>query len=112
MTDELVQVWRQRDGSWRWRYVVLDHTELRSNRGYGSVEEAIRSARQAYPGVVILGSVDHVTRGDGEPRRPAGVVRIALVSASTVFVALAAWYALRRRRGPVRRARGSRRRGR
>ncbi len=112
MTDELVQVWRQRDGSWRWRYVVLDHTELRSNRGYGSVEEAIRSARQAYPEVVILGPVDHVGPGEAQTRRSSGLVRVALVSASTVLLAMAAWYALRRRRGAVRRARGSRRRGR
>ncbi len=112
MSDELVQVWRQRDGSWRWRYVVLDHTQLRSNRGYESVEEAIRSARQAYPGVVILGPVDHATPRDGEPRRAAGVVKIALASASTVFVGLAAWYFLRRIRGPMRQASRKGRRGR
>ncbi|HEY3209364.1 MAG TPA: hypothetical protein VGL18_06165 [Actinomycetota bacterium] len=112
MSDELVQVWRQRDGSWRWRYVVVDHTELRSNRGYESAEEAVRSARQAYPGVAVLGPVDQSSSVDGERRPEAGVARIALMSASTVFVLLAVWYAVRRMRQPVRGARRSRRRGR
>jgi hypothetical protein len=112
VSDELVQVWRQRDGSWRWRYVVVDHTELRSNRGYESAEEAVRSARQAYPGVAVLGPVDQSSSVDGAPRRGAGVVRIALLSASAVFVLLAVWYAVRRLRPPARRARRTGRRGR
>lgn len=112
MSDELVQVWRQRDGSWRWRYVVVDHTELRSNRGYESVDEAVRSARQAYPGVAVLGPVDHSTSIDGARREKAGVVRVALISASTVFMVLAVWYVVHRLKRPVRRARGLGRRGR
>lgn len=103
MSDELVQVWRQRDGSWRWRYVVLDHTELRSNRGYESAEEAVRSARQAYPGVEILAPVDQPHGVDGGPHREPSVVRAALISAAAVFVVLAAWYAIRRVRRPRRR---------
>lgn len=109
MSDELVQIWRQRDGSWRWRYVVLDHTELRSNRGYESVDEAVRSARQAYPGVVILGPVDHAVQADRERREPAGAVRIAMMSAGAVFLLLAVWYEVRRLR---QRGRGRRRSGR
>jgi hypothetical protein len=105
MSEELVQVWQQRDGSWRWRYVVLDHTELRSNRGYESVTEAVRSARQAYPGVQILGPVDHASSIDGGGRREARVLRIAVTSGSAVFLLLALWYALRRLRRPVRRGR-------
>ena len=105
MNDELVQVWRQRDGSWRWRYVVLDHTELRSNRGYESAEEAIHSARQAYPDVAVLGPVDGVSSTNGSSRREPSVVRTALISASAVFVVLAAWYALRQGRRPKRRRR-------
>jgi hypothetical protein len=109
VTDELVQVWRQRDGSWRWRYVVLDHTELRSNRGYESAVEAVRSARQAYPGVEVLGPVDGVAE-DGAMRRPAGLARTALVSAVAVFAVLTVWYSVRNRRtarrvGLVRRGR-------
>jgi hypothetical protein len=105
MNDELVQVWRQTDGSWRWRYVVLDHTELRSNRGYESAEEAIHSARQAYPSVAILGPVDPASSMNGKRRREPSVVRTALISASAVFVVLAAWYAARQRRRPTRRRR-------
>jgi hypothetical protein len=112
VTDELVQVWRQRDGSWRWRYVVLDHTELRSNRGYESVEEAVHSARQAYPGVTILGPVDDVSSGNGRPHRGASVVRTALFSAAAVFVLLELWYAIRRLRQSVSRRRRPVRRGR
>lgn len=98
MSDELVQVWRQRDGSWRWRYVVLDHTELRSNRGYDSVEEAIRSARMAYPHMAILGSVDQASPPNGKRGPRARVMRTALASAAATFVLLAVLYAARRRR--------------
>ena len=105
MNGELVQVWQQRDGSWRWRYVVLDHTELRSNRGYESATEAVRSARQAYPGVQILGPVDQASSIDGRPGRETRVLRIAMTSASAVFLLLALGYALRRLRRPVRRGR-------
>jgi hypothetical protein len=104
VSDELVQVWRQQDGSWRWRYVVLDHTELRSNRGYESAVEAVHSARQAYPGVMILGPVDDEPAADGTRRRGASLIRTALVSASAVFVLLTAWYVVRQRR-PVQRGR-------
>jgi hypothetical protein len=105
MSDELVQVWQQRDGSWRWRYVVLDHTELRSNRGYRSAAEAALSARQAYPGVAVLGAVEDGSSVNGQHRGGAGIVRIAMTSAAAAFVLLSVWYALRRRRRPVRRGR-------
>jgi hypothetical protein len=104
MSDELVQIWRQRDGSWRWRYVVLDHTELRSNRGYESAAEAVRSAGQAYPGVAILAPADGEPAANGTRRRGASLIRTALVSASAVFVLLTAWYVVRQRR-PVPRGR-------
>jgi hypothetical protein len=105
VSDELVQVWQQRDGSWRWRYVVLDHTELRSNRGYRSAAEAAISARHAYPGVAVLGAVEDGSSGNGHHRGGVGIVRIAMTSAATAFVLLSVWYALRRRRRPVRRGR-------
>jgi hypothetical protein len=104
VSDELVQVWQQRDGSWRWRYVVLDHTELRSNRGYRSAAEAALSARQAYPGVAVLGPVEDGSSVNGH-HRGAGIVRIAMTSAAAAFVLLSVWYALRRGRRPVRRGR-------
>jgi hypothetical protein len=103
MSDELVQVWEQRDGTWRWRYVVLDHTELRSNRVYGSATEAVVSAREAYPGVPVLGPVDLAPASNGGRR--AGVVRIAVASAVVSVAVLAAWYRFRRLRGGVRRGR-------
>jgi hypothetical protein len=105
MSDELVQVWQQRDGSWRWRYVVLDHTELRSNRGYLSAAEAVRSARQAYPGVAVLGPVDDASMANGKRQGGGVVVRTAVMSAAGVFVLLSVWYGLRRLRQPVRRGR-------
>jgi hypothetical protein len=105
VNDELVQVWQQRDGTWRWRYVVLDHTELRSNRGYESSSEAVRSARQAYPGVVILGPVEEALTGDDRPRREARMLRVAAASATAVFLLLALGYALGDLRRPVRRGR-------
>jgi hypothetical protein len=105
VSDELVQVWQQHDGTWRWRYVVLDHTELRSNQGYRSAEEAVRSARQAYPGVAVLGPIDGPPTMNGRPRRRAGVVRTAAMSAATVFALLTVWYVVSRLRRPVRRGR-------
>lgn len=105
MSDELVEVWRQQDGTWRWRYLVVeDHRELRSNRAYESVEEAVRSARQAYPGVEVLGPADHPASLDGERRRDTRLLRVVLISASAVFTLLALWAALRQvRRWPSRR---------
>lgn len=104
MSGELVQVWQERDGTWRWRYVLLDHTELRTNRGYESIEEAVRSARQAHPGVAILGPMGHSSANGSAPRR-ASLVRTAMISASTVFVLLSVLFAVRRLRRPVRRGR-------
>jgi hypothetical protein len=106
VSDELVEVWRQPDGTWRWRYrIVEDHTELRSNRGYESAEEAVRSARQAYPGVMVVGPADHAASADGAVRRRAGMLRITLVSASAVFALLALWAALRHVRRSMARGR-------
>jgi hypothetical protein len=102
VSDELVEVWRQGEGRWRWRYRVLDdHTELRSNRGYGSIEEAARSARQAYPGVKVVGPA---ALNGGQPRRP-GFLRIVLISATSTFALLTLWAALPRlkRKRPRRR---------
>jgi quinol---cytochrome-c reductase cytochrome b subunit len=92
VSDELVEVWRQADGTWRWRYLVTgDHTHLRSNRGYHSVEEAVRSARQAYPGVQVMGA-----QGNGAPSSQGGMLRIVLVSAVSAFALLALRAALGR----------------
>lgn len=96
MSDELVEVWRQPDGSWRWRYLVVeDNRELRSNRGYDSLQDAVLSARQAYPGATVMAPADRAVSLDGAPRRRAGTLRIGAASALIVFAALAAWAAMR-----------------
>jgi hypothetical protein len=56
-----VEVWRQRDGGWRWRYVGAAEEEgeplrLLSNEPESSEEQAVSAARLAYPGVPV-----HVT---------------------------------------------------
>jgi hypothetical protein len=53
-----VEVWQQRDGSWRWRYVGVAEEEgeplrLLSNEPESSEEEAVSAARLAYPGVPL-----------------------------------------------------------
>lgn len=106
MGDELVEVWRQEDGTWRWRYLVVeDHWELRSNRGYESVEEAIVSARRAYPGVQVLGPTGYPASLDGASPHRGGMLRVVVVSSVAVFASLAVWAAWRqaRRRTPRRR---------
>jgi hypothetical protein len=53
-TTRRIQVWRQPDGMWRWRY--RDPTlgaDLVSAEVYESEEAAARAARWAYPGVPI-----------------------------------------------------------
>ena len=57
-----VELWEQADGTWRWRY--SDPTgalQLTSNRAFASREEAVGTARTAYPATVI----NHLP-----PRRP------------------------------------------
>jgi hypothetical protein len=48
-----VEVFLQRDGRWRWRYrdrsVVLP-----SNRDFGRFDDAVASARRAYPGIPLV----------------------------------------------------------
>jgi hypothetical protein len=106
MSDELVEIWRQPDGSWRWRYLVVDdHQELRANRGYDSLEDAVLSARRAYPGVHVLTAADHPESLDGTSRRGRGMMRIIVASALAVFAALALWGSLRQARREMSRRR-------
>jgi hypothetical protein len=50
-----VQVWRAPDRSWRYRYVHAPRgTVIRSNLDYLSRDDAVRSARVAYPGVPVV----------------------------------------------------------
>jgi ubiquinol-cytochrome c reductase cytochrome b subunit len=54
MRAELIEVWPEFGGVWRWRYRATDdHTEIASNRAFDTLEEAVSAARLAYPGVTI-----------------------------------------------------------
>jgi hypothetical protein len=71
-----VQVWRGADRYWRYRYVHGPKgTVIQSNRSYLTRDEAVESARMAYPGVAV---VELGTPPEGEPRRRAGWKRAAI----------------------------------
>jgi ubiquinol-cytochrome c reductase cytochrome b subunit len=62
VTEELeaprVEVWQQRDGEWRWRYVGVveedgEPLRLLSNEPESSEDEAVSAAQLAYPGVPV-----------------------------------------------------------
>jgi hypothetical protein len=55
---ETIELWRQRDGYWRWRYVAVSDTdgagmEVVSSRAFPSSDDAAATAGVAYPGVPI-----------------------------------------------------------
>lgn len=55
----VVEVWREPNGFWRWRYVEAmpageSPVELYSNDIYEFSEQAGKAARAAYPGVPVL----------------------------------------------------------
>ena len=53
MSGEVLEVWRQTDGFWRWRYRnPQDGTDLVSNEGYPDRAGAVLAARTSYPTVV------------------------------------------------------------
>jgi hypothetical protein len=92
-----VEVWEQRDGAWRWRYVGGDGTdriELPSNEPDESRDEAVHKASIAYPGLPV--EVRERPRGgpreghgrSGRSRRVPRVVFPALVAAATVALAV------------------------
>jgi hypothetical protein len=71
-----VQVWRGGDRFWRYQYVHASKaTVIQSNRSYLTRDEAVESARMAYPGMPI---VELGTPPEGEPRRRAGWKRAAI----------------------------------
>jgi hypothetical protein len=52
MSTGVLEVWRQPDGFWRWRYRdPSEGTDLVSNEGYPDRTGAVLAARTAYPGV-------------------------------------------------------------
>ena len=55
-TSDVIEVWQQRPGLWRWMFRAGgNHTEILSNETYRSLQEALGSARIAYPGVPVAG---------------------------------------------------------
>jgi hypothetical protein len=55
-TTDIIEVWQQRPGLWRWMFRAGgNHTEILSNETYRSLDEALGSARIAYPGVPLAG---------------------------------------------------------
>jgi len=88
--QEVVLLWRQDDGMWRWSWSQRDEdgnetTSLISNEAFESRSEALSSAREAYPGVEVL-EVD----GDAPPppAKPRRVTTIGLLAAVAGFVVL------------------------
>jgi hypothetical protein len=81
-----VQVWRGADRNWRYRYV---HTPKRavitSNRGYLTRDEAVDSARMAFPGVPV---VELGAPPEGERRRRSGWKRAAIKLSGVAVFAL------------------------
>ncbi|MFN2590284.1 MAG: hypothetical protein ABR518_05910, partial [Actinomycetota bacterium] len=50
----LIEVWRQPDGFWRWRYRDDGGVDLLSNTSHISKDEAVHAASVAYPGVPMI----------------------------------------------------------
>jgi hypothetical protein len=54
---EGIQVWRRRDGGWRWRYVHVDgdgeRLELPASEDAATEDDAVAAARLAYPGLPL-----------------------------------------------------------
>jgi hypothetical protein len=50
---ERLEVFLTRGGRWRWRYRMRE-VVLPSNRDFGRFEQAVASARRAYPGVTVV----------------------------------------------------------
>ena len=92
-----VEVWRQPNGEWRWRYVEVDgdeRIELPSNEPDSTCDEAVHKASIAYPGLTIV--VAEPPRDDpeeghgpsGRRRRRVRFVVPALVAAALLVVVL------------------------
>lgn len=91
---EVVLLWRQPDGMWRWSWSLRaeDGDEVHSlisNEAFESPSEAVSSAREAYPGVEVL---------EVDADRPPPPARPRRVTTLGVLVALAGVLVVRRRR--------------
>jgi hypothetical protein len=96
-SQEIVLLWRQADGMWRWSWSLRDEDgheqqSLISNEAFEDRSEALSSAREAYPDVEVL-EVD----GD-EPPPPAKPRRITTIGVLATIAGVVV--VRRRRRGP------------
>jgi hypothetical protein len=84
----VVEVWREPNGFWRWRYIEPspsggDPVELYSNDVYEFSEQAGKTARAAYPGVSVLlldrapdAPAEREHGGGGRPRLRRGMLAL------------------------------------
>lgn len=103
MSPGSVQVWQERRGAWRWRYLepaaghgdAGSRADLPSHTDYPTAEAALEDARTSYPDVPVEVEVPPGDARESAVRRWAG--RVALL----VVVVLAARRAGSRRRRTV-----------
>lgn len=68
----IVDIWEERDGSWRWAYRDRDDVEVLSNKPYESAAAARAAARAAYPDAPVA---------EAPPRRRARLRRFVVIAA-------------------------------
>ena len=87
MSSGSVQVWRERRGAWRWRYLepAAGHSDsgsradLPSHTDYRSAEAALKDARTSYPDVPVEVEVPPGDARESAFRRWAGRVVLLVV---------------------------------
>lgn len=83
---ERVEVWRDSDRAWRWRYVGAgndeERVELPSNEKESSCDEAVAAAQVAYPELTVYVLED----GEGDEHRSKRREALAALAAVTVGV--------------------------
>jgi hypothetical protein len=105
---EIVEVWRQADGFWRWRYRDTAGTELLSADIYETPQDAESGGRLAYPGVPIVRAASPRARGGRIARRVRRIALLGLAVAVPLW-AVRTWRRLRARLRPKRTKRRARR---
>jgi ubiquinol-cytochrome c reductase cytochrome b subunit len=68
----VIELWQDEGGFWQWLFHdPREHINLHSNRGFVSREEALETARVAYPGVPLidLGEEADKTESSFRPKR-------------------------------------------
>ena len=93
-----VEVWREQDGFWRWRYRNDEGVDLLSNESHITRDRAVHAASLAYPGVPVVERVDPMATGLGlgDALRKAGLGGAILAAAAAVIVPVGIRVAWRR----------------